>query len=109
MKHFILLKSFKKHIFIKKKSISQIAILLLIAVVAVLLMVFMESCNVKSKEVIFINSHPSDFVYKVEDEGGNIYYTNLIKEVSATCIAFTAQDTLLKKVCGTYSITLLRY
>ena len=67
-------------------------------------------CKLYSPDpVVFLNSHPSDYLYKIEDAGRNVYYTNDYKQVSSSCIVFTAQDSTLKRVCGDHSITLLRY
>ena len=67
-------------------------------------------CKLYSPDpIIFLNSHPSDYLYLVEDAGRNKYYTNDFKQVSSVCITFTAQDSSLKKICGDYSITLLKY
>jgi len=77
--------------------------------ITVLLISILTGCTVNQQPVIFLNSHSSDYLYKIEDAGRNVYYTNDFKQVSATCIVFTAQDSTLKKVCGIHTITSLKY
>jgi len=77
---------------------------------AICIMMLLVGCKLYSPEpAIFINSHSSDYLYKIEDGGRNVYYTNDFKQVSATCIVFIAQDSTLKKVCGIHTITSLKY
>ena len=61
------------------------------------------------KPVVFINSHPADYVYMIEDGVKNIYYTNDFTQTTSTCIVFIGQDTMMHKLCGSYTITLLKY
>lgn len=76
----------------------------------IVLVMMLAGCKVYSPDpVVFIGSHPSDYMYLVEDAARNQYYTNDFKQVSSVCITFMAQDSSLKKVCGSYSITLLKY
>ena len=51
----------------------------------------------------------ANYLFLVEDAAKNRYYTNDYKQVTATCITFMAQDSIPKKVCGNYTISLLRY
>jgi hypothetical protein len=51
----------------------------------------------------------ANYLFLVEDAAKNCYYTNDYKQVTATCITFMAQDSIPKKVCGNYTISLLRY
>lgn len=74
----------------------------------VYLITLLAACSTV-KPVIFIDSHPADFVYMIEDGAKNVYYTNDFKQTSSVCITFLGQDTLLHKLCGTYTITLLKY
>ena len=76
----------------------------------ILVLVLLAGCKVYSPDpVIFVNSHPLDYMYLVEDGARNEYYTNDFKQVSAVCITFLAQDSSYKKICGNYCITLLKY
>lgn len=77
-------------------------------ILVVILIVIFASCT-EVRPVVFVNSHPSDYVYMIEDGAKNVYYTNDFKQTTSTCIVFMAQDTVPRKLCGTYTITLLKY
>lgn len=78
-------------------------------IITALIISLLVGCTINQEPMVFLNSHPSDYLYKIEDAGKKVYYTNDFKQVSATCIVFMAQDSTLKKVCGDHSITMLKY
>jgi hypothetical protein len=77
-------------------------------ILLVLLTGLLTACTTV-KPVVFINSYPQDYTYMIEDGAKNVYYTNDFKQNTSTCIVFQGQDTVLHKLCGTYTITLLKY
>lgn len=88
----------------KEKNKLQIMKKILLFIIIILLC----SCNSSVQNVVFLNSHPSDYVYKVESSG-KVYYTNEYTQTSMTCINFIAQDNQPQKICGSYTITLLKF
>jgi len=55
------------------------------------------------------SSDSANYLFLVEDAARNRYYTNDYKQVTATFITFMSQDSIPKKVCGDYTISLLKY